>query len=229
MEHIKLSDATAGATLSVRIADAIRGQITTGSLPPGQKLPLDQLRTMFGVSLSPVREALSWLAAQGFVVMESHSGYRVAPISATNLAEVTKLRLTLEPQALRESIRRADVQWESEVVATLYRLEKLEKGDFKDNRLEDWEVCHRQLHQQLLAACGMPLLLHFLNILHDLNDRYRRLFLELNPIDRKISDEHTKICAAALERDADQACALLTMHIERTGENLLAFLPAEKV
>jgi GntR family carbon starvation induced transcriptional regulator len=225
MEQVALKTVTAGSTLATKIADTLREQITLGQVLPGKKLRLDELRTMFGVSLSPLREALSRLSAEGFIVMENRSGYRVAPVSESNLLEVTRLRLTLESFALAESIRLADMQWESELVAVLYRLEKLGKSELSEAQLEAWEVCHRELHHKLLSACGMPLLLQFLSVLHSLNDRYRRLFLKVNPIDRNIADEHAGICEAALERDSEKACALLRLHIERTGANVASSLP----
>ena len=61
--------------------------------------------------------------------MEDQRGYRVAPVSRTNLLEVTRLRLELECFALRESIGNGNDQWESEVVAAHYRLMKLHKGE----------------------------------------------------------------------------------------------------
>jgi DNA-binding GntR family transcriptional regulator len=205
----------------------LRAQITSGAVRPGDKLHLDELRARFGVSLSPLREALSRLSAEGFVVMQDQRGYRVAPVSENNLVEVTRLRSEFESFALRESIRWGDGAWEESLVATQYRLGKLEKGESgkeDSGRLLEWEEVHRELHQKLLIACRMPLLLQFCATLHDLNDRYRRLFLENNPIDRDVSKEHAAIVEAALERRADEACELLRQHIERTGSNVMGAL-----
>lgn len=216
-----------GLTLSASVANTLREQITNGAIPPGEKLNIEDLRAALGVSLSPLREALSRLSAEGFVVMENNRGYRVAPVSESNLLEVTRLRTMLESFALRESIRLGDDKWESAVVAGLYQLNK--RVGAKNVRLPDWETTHRALHQELLSACGMPLVLHFCSILHDLNDRYRRLFLEDHPIDRSVAEEHANICAAALERDADKACKLLEAHIERTGTNVAQTLRGRQV
>jgi DNA-binding GntR family transcriptional regulator len=143
----------------------------------------------------------------------------VAPISRENLEEVTKLRAMVETFALRESIRNGDDKWEGEVVASLYRLNKLEKADAPSDP-RAWEEAHRNLHCTLLSACKMPLLLSFSATLHDLNDRYRRLFLTSRPFDRTVRKEHTDICNAALERNAELACSILREHIERTGTNI---------
>jgi GntR family transcriptional regulator, carbon starvation induced regulator len=73
---------------------------------------------------------------------------------------------------------------------------------------------------RLISACRMPLLLAFSATLHDLNDRYRRLFLAARPFDKTVRREHTEICNAALDRDADVACKIMREHIERTGTNI---------
>ncbi|TFY97437.1 GntR family transcriptional regulator [Ramlibacter rhizophilus] len=208
-----------GQTLSTAIASTLRAAISNGELAPGCKLRLDELRATFGVSLSPLREALSRLSAEGFVVMEDQRGYRVAPISEANLVEVTKLRAMVETFALREAIAQGDDRWEGEVVASLYRLNKLERVDMPADS-GAWEAAHRDLHHRLISACKMPLLLSFSATLHDLNDRYRRLFLTSRPFDRAVRREHTDIANAAIERNADLACEILREHIERTGTNI---------
>jgi DNA-binding GntR family transcriptional regulator len=205
-------------TLAAGIAGQLRVLIASGEIAPGEKLRLDDLRIKFGVSLSPLREALSRLSAEGFVVvLENQRGYRVAPVSENNLLEVTRLRAEIEAFALRESIVRGDDHWEGQVVARLHQLGKIERSMPSGTRVADWEKAHRAFHESLLSACCMPLLLNFCSTLHDLSDRYRRLFLESHPIDRDVAAEHRNICEATLERRADQACSLLREHIERTG------------
>jgi len=224
MENIAVRAEPSSQTLATSIAARLREEITCGRIPPGDKLHIDDLRALYGVSLSPMREALSRLSAEGFVVMENQRGYRVAPISETNLREVTKLRSNIETFALRESISAGNDHWESEVVASHYRLSKIEKAKPAEARLVEWEAAHREVHQKLLSACNMPLLLQFCATLHDLSDRYRRLFLENRPIDRDVAKEHAQIVTATLERRADDACAMLRTHIERTGNNVLKAL-----
>jgi GntR family carbon starvation induced transcriptional regulator len=215
------STSSGNQTLASSIAGRLRASITGGEMAPGEKLRLEDLRATFGVSLSPLREALSRLSAEGFVVMEDQRGYRVAPVSEKDLLEVTKLRADIEGIALREAILRGDDHWESEVIASLYRLNKLGGSPDEKDRVAKWEAAHRELHVVLLSACDMPLLMQFCATLHDLSDRYRRLFLEDHPIDRDVSQEHIDICRATLERRTEDACTMLRDHIERTGTNVL--------
>jgi len=216
----------AGSTRVVPLAHQLRQLIVCGEIAPGARLRLDDLRERFGVSLSPVREALSRLLAEGFVEGHENRGFRVADVSREGLGEITQLRARLETMALEEAVRKGDDAWEERLVAVFHRLGKLESQRLEE-RIEDWERAHRQFHMTLVSACGMPLLLQFCAVLHDQNDRYRRLFLERNPPQRNAAGEHKAILDAALVRDGARACALLRQHIERTGRNVQAEMPAQ--
>ena len=211
-------------TLASAIAEQLKEEITYGKLAPGSKLRLDDLRAHFGVSLSPLREALSRLCAEGYVAAEGQRGYTVAPVSPANLNEVTKLRCEFESFALRESIRLGDDEWEGEVIAALHRLNKIERTTIENGQKSTWEAAHSAFHRKLISACGLPLLLPFCETLHDLNDRYRRIFLRSVPIDRHVKDEHAALCKATIERRADDACQLLRDHIERSATYALQAL-----
>ncbi|MPZ39042.1 MAG: FCD domain-containing protein [Rhizobiales bacterium] len=78
-------------------------------------------------------------------------------------------------------------------------------------------------------ATRFILLLNFCATLHDLSDRCRRLFLENNPIDRDVAQEHRDICGATVGRRCDEACRLLRDHIERTGRMVLRSLTEKTV
>lgn len=213
------------STLASTLAGQIRLAILWGELPPGAKLRLADLREQYEVSLSPLREALSKLSMEGLVVAEDQKGYRVAPVSAENLKEVVKLRSHFESIALAEAISTGGDEWEERLVAVFHRLSKLERDSARKLRIEDWERAHRVFHTALIAGCGMPLLLQFCGTLHDLNDRYRRLFLKKYPAGRDVCAEHLAIYEATLARDAKKACELLRRHIARTGELLLKAQP----
>ena len=210
----------AGATLASVLALRIREAILRGEHAPQSKLRLDELRRAYGVSLSPLREALSRLAAEGLVIAQDQRGYRVAPVSPENLEEVTRLRIVLEGLALQESIRGGDEHWEAEVLAAFHRLTRLEERSPKRERIPEWEARHRDFHFALLAACGMPLLLQLCRTLHDFSDRYRRVFLARNPLDRDVHAEHLALLQAAIGRKHRKATELLEQHVIRTSANV---------
>jgi DNA-binding GntR family transcriptional regulator len=212
-----------GSTIASSLVERIRRAIMTGELQPNTRLKLDTLREQLGanVSASPLREALSRLGAEGLVLIEDNRGYRVIPVSEKNMLEIATLRIDFELLALRNAILKGDSRWESEIIAAMYRLNKIDRADGAPSEQQDeWETAHRDFHLQLLSACDMPLLLGYCKTLHDLSDRYRRMFLTRNPYDRNVKNEHGKIAEVTIARDADAACKLLKKHIERTAENV---------
>lgn len=213
-----------GGTLASSLTAQLREAILEGRMAPGSKLNIDELRAAFGVSLSPLREALSRLGAEGFVTVEEQRGYRVAPVSEANCREVIRLRSEFEVLALTESIRLGDNEWESRVVGAYHLLGKFDNTRERLKNVDEWERLHRTFHHTLASACAMPMLLQFCAQLHDMFDRYRRLFLALKPPDKDVPGEHRAMMQAALDRDADKAAAILRNHIQRTGNNVLPYV-----
>ena len=215
-------------TIASQLVDRLRETILSGALDPGSKINLERVRENFDVSLSPLREALARLIAEGLVEFEDNRGYRVAPVSLANLAEVTQLRAEFECLALRNSIAAGDVNWEGDVVRSLHRLNRIARDPARPETIEEWEAAHSQFHLTLISGCNMPLLLNNCRVLHNLNDRYRRLFLTRQSGDRNVRVEHSEIAEGSVARDVEFACSRLREHIERTGANLRTYL-AEKI
>ena len=211
-----------GTTLAATISNRIRAGILAGERPPRSRIRLEELKEEFKVSWSPLREAMSRLVAEGLIQTDEGRAYRVAPVSRADLADVIRLRCVLESMALRASIERGDDAWEAGVLAAHHRLSKLEARRESREDVGHWETWHRAFHDALIGACGSPLLLQLCVQLHDLNSRYRRLFLSVNPFDRDVPSEHRALTAAVMARKPDRACALLEKHIERTGRNIFA-------
>ncbi|MBP2561900.1 DNA-binding GntR family transcriptional regulator [Neorhizobium galegae] len=211
-------------TIGSQLASRLREAIISGDLEAGSKINLDRARQSFNVSLSPLREGLARLISDGLVEFEDNRGYRVSPVSLANLEEITSLREEFEVFALKESIRVGDVEWESNVMRMLHKLNRAERDANKPETLEHWEAVHRDFHLTLISGCGKPLLLHFCKTLLNLNDRYRRTFLTQTSGDRNVSQEHSEIAQGAVARDSDYAAEQLRQHIHRTGTNLLGHL-----
>jgi DNA-binding GntR family transcriptional regulator len=207
-------------TIASQLVDRLREAIVSGQLEAGSKINLERARESFGVSLSPLREALARLISDGLVEFEDNRGYRVAPISLSNLEEITRLREEFETMALRQAMTVGDIEWEGDIMRSLHRLNRTTRDASRPETLEQWERHHRDFHLTLISGCRMPLLLSFCGVLLNLNDRYRRTFLQATSGDRNVSAEHSEIAAAVVARDMDYACARLQEHLHRTGTNL---------
>lgn len=215
-----------GETLATSIAQRLREDVLAGRREPGARVLLEELKDSFGVSWSPIREALARLVAEGIIVADGQRAYRVAPASRQELSEVLYLRVLLETTALRLAIERGDDAWEAEVLAAQHRLGKLESRRLEPQDAREWESWHRAYHAALMQGSGSPILLQFCRTLHDTNDRYRRLYLSSHAMDRDVAAEHRAITQATLARNGTLACRLLAAHIERTGRNILDSMPA---
>jgi GntR family carbon starvation induced transcriptional regulator len=220
MIDMRSADNVVPSTLSSTLVTRIRASIMRGDLIPGAKLNLDRMRAAFGVSLSPLREALCRLENDGLVIIVDQRGYRVTPVSSADLAEVIRLRVELECLAAKEAIAHGDVAWEGRILAALHQLSRCKRGSRSVEEQEIWEIAHRGFHSELISACRMPLLQQFCETLHDRSDRYRRIFLKKHDPDRDVPAEHAAIAQAMIERRARNAARILRDHIERTGRNI---------
>ena len=100
----------------------IRTDILFGRLAPREKLKLDRLKSLYGASVSTLREILNRLASEGLVVAEGQRGFEVAPVSPEDLKEIAALRQLLECYAMELSFAAGDMDWEGRVVAAHHKL-----------------------------------------------------------------------------------------------------------
>ena len=194
----------------------LRSDIIAGKLVPGAKLRIEELREVYRIGASPLREALNRLAGEGFVTVEEQRGFKVAPISMNDLQDLSRMRIMLECEALRESIRNGDDEWEANLVAAHHRLQKAEQSYGKN--LGEWERRNEEFHEALVAACASPWLLRLRHILYEQHKRYRFIAILTRDENRDVHLEHRKIMETTLSRDVKAACEATEHHIQRTLE-----------
>src|SRR5215210_6204462 len=93
-------------SLGPRIAERIKGDIFRGRLLPREPLKEAELAGVYGVSKTPVREALSSLARRGLVDFDPFRGARVRNLTADDVREIYAVRVLLEPFALQKAVPR---------------------------------------------------------------------------------------------------------------------------
>lgn len=206
-----------GATLTQRAYGLLREDILSGELSAGSKLRIEALKSRYGIGPTPLREALSRLAAEGFVASEENRGFRIPPMSLEEIRDITDQRKLIECAALRTAIERADEDFEARVLAAYYKLSRVDERLAEEgvSALLDWEGRHRAYHRALIEGAHSPLLSKFQETLYDQADRYRRQYLLKGMFPPSVRRDHKAILDATLDRDADRACSLLSDHIER--------------
>ena len=107
-----------GTSLADSVYQRIRADILAARLEPGQKLNVKSLGGAYDVSLNVVRESLSRLAGEGLVRANPQLGFCLPPASIPDLVDLTEARIEIDSTALRWSMERGDLDWESQVVST---------------------------------------------------------------------------------------------------------------
>jgi GntR family carbon starvation induced transcriptional regulator len=221
-------DTESGSVLSQTAYQLIRREILSGRIPPGSKLKIDALQKQFGISSSPLREALTRLSAEDCVIADRRRGFRAARVSLGDLNDITDFRLLLEVHGLVESIERGTKAWEADIVAAFDRLTRAEEQLPRPTRsLSDlWIDLHKGFHMALVSASASARLREQCSSLFDQSQRYRNLYTlhRTGAGMRNGSAEHRAILDAALNRDRTLAAALLREHISKTARYVANFL-----
>ena len=217
-------DAANARTLASQAHDLLRRDILSGTLAPGQRLRTKDLQARYGLGLSPLRESLQRLSAEGIVVNDAQRGFAVAPVSVAELRDLTVARTALESTMLPMAMQLGSADWEGDIVAAFHRLSRTplpnDPAAMADASL--WELRHRSFHHALVAGCGSPWLLRLHSQLVDQSERYRKIrilhHLESQAQVRDVNAEHQAVMEAVLRRDAAQAVALMTQHLVATSD-----------
>ena len=209
--------------ISVAPYEQICDDIIAGNLLPDAKLKVRDLRQRYKTGASPLREALSKLAAEGLATQTENRGFHVAAVDLARYDEMVQAKCWIESIALRELIAHGSAQWEHSVVIASYDLEKGILSLEKDKFLNDakFELLHKRFHMALIAGCNNREIERICAQLYDHTARYRNLYRPMVTRDTR-GDEHKQLSAATLARDADKAVTLLRDHYLLTAELLRA-------
>ena len=206
-------------TLATTMYGQLRDEILTGSIIPESKLNIRALCGRFSVGLSPMREALSRLSAEGLVQQADNRGFTVMPVSVAELLDLNQARCWVNEVALRQSIARGGAAWEEGLLLAFHRLSRTPRHRDADvDRNPDWERTHRTFHRALIDGSGSHWLTETCERYFEAAERYRHLARIAGISRGGQEDEHRAIMQAAVDRKADEAVERLTMHFNRTAE-----------
>ncbi|RKN42423.1 GntR family transcriptional regulator [Streptomyces hoynatensis] len=179
--------------------------ILTGGLAPGSALVETELAARFGVSKTPVREALKTLAGRGLVEMSEYKGATVRTVDAAMARSVYDVRLLLEPEAVRRTVAA-----QGSLAAAHAALERADAAADTAER----SLANRDFHRALYLPCGNPLLARMLDELRDQAALVSSVAWQATPTWEREAAEHRAILARAEEGDPQGTAELLRAHIE---------------
>lgn len=136
--------------------------IISGKIPPGTRLTTTEISKSFNVSHAPVRVALNWLEAKGFIEAQKKKGSIVKELSIEELHEIIKIRIILETAAMKLAYKVCTEE-------TLEALETIIKRLKSAYTFEEIDPLNREFHLTLYRDANMPLLV---KIIADLYDRF---------------------------------------------------------
>ncbi len=212
------------------VYDSIRAAILTRLFEPGQRLKADALAEQLGVSLTPVRHALSQLAVEGLIEIHPRSGTYVASVSAAELEETFEIRVALETLAAARAVERLTAQDLAEMRAILERLAETVRDE---EGMKRHEAANLDFHRKLLAIAGSKRLLEMYETLNA-HIQIARIHAAEGPNFPRLKarleqehEEHTAIVEALGKKSAAKLQAALKQHILRAQESLVRALGGE--
>lgn len=212
-------------SLSEQVEAALKEEITSGRLQPGQRISASDLRTAWNISSTPLRDALRSLEMQGFVVVEARKGIHVGPLDAHQVSEIFDLRIALECMAVERATPLVPAD-EAARVLEAYRTASTaaRSGDAKLVARAD-----RLVHDLARLHCGNQRLQKALDAHMELIRWAQRTII------RKLSaayvlalPEHIRIMEAICARDGEAAARAMRAHLEVSRTRLQEQLPAGK-
>jgi DNA-binding GntR family transcriptional regulator len=199
---------------SARLRAQIEEEIATGALRPGERLDETSLATRFGVSRTPIREALQQLSIAGLIEHRRHRGAVVAAADPKNLLEMFELMAEFESICARLAARRMLVSDEAELKQTLEACRTAaESGDTDAYYYEN-----ERFHRVIYCACGNAFIAEQAVALHRRLAPFRRLQLRVRNRMQASLAEHQGIVDALLKGDGDLAASRAFAHVAVQGE-----------
>ncbi|MEZ5778050.1 MAG: GntR family transcriptional regulator [Paracoccaceae bacterium] len=211
--------------------------LLNGSHAPGEPLRISALSALYGVSATPLREALSRLEEKQLVVGSANRGWRAAPVSMAEFEDLQIARMAIESSLLQDAIARGGLDWESGIVAAHYRLTQVKPPIGADDTLparQTWIETHDAFHGALLAAGRSSWLKGFYAQTAEQLQRHHQALLfhtqAINPgspprhsaeteelLRTALSvPRHTELMQVTLDRDPKRALAVLRDHVDVT-------------
>ncbi|MEH6476280.1 MAG: GntR family transcriptional regulator [Sneathiella sp.] len=213
------------ASRASELVPILEQEIVTGTLKPGSRLDETLLADRFSVSRTPVREALTRLAAAGLVVIRPRRGAIVATITIKDLMDMFEVMANLEGICARLAARRVTP---AEKIALSHAQSACQELASTEN-YDEYYARNIHLHSLIYKASHNEYLEKQTSELRTRLSPHRRLQVRIPGRIISSSNEHAGLVAAILDGNADLAEKLTRAHVTIQGErfnDFLATLPA---
>jgi len=205
------------------VATYIRDLIVSGQVRAGDFLRLESLAEQLGTSVTPVREALVSLRAEGFVLLQPRRGFMVAPFSKQDILDIYQVQAYLAG----ELAARACPALTEDQLNGLRDLQTELEAAHERKDAEEVERLNHNFHRTINVAARAPRLAQFLVTA----TRYspRLFFAQIDGWTQASADDHAAILTAFKNRDASKARASMMSHVTNAGALLADHLEAQGI
>jgi DNA-binding GntR family transcriptional regulator len=200
-------------SLGEQIQNALKGDILSGRMAPGQRIAIEELAARWGVSSTPVRDAIRRLESVGFVTVQPRRGIYVAELDADAFRDIFELRIALECLAVETATLLAP-EYELDHVLARYREAAEHLRSTGDRSL----IAERDymMHDLLMRFCRNLRLVAIMDDLRDLIDWAQATIVGRQPEAYDVTVyEHIGIVEAMRARDVATARQAVRVHLER--------------
>ncbi|MCG8361228.1 MAG: GntR family transcriptional regulator [Kiloniellales bacterium] len=210
-------------TLHGELVARLRDLINEGDLPPGQRITEKDLCLRFGVSRTPLREALKVLASEGLVELLPNRGARVAQLTPADVDEIFPVMAQLEALAGELACRNATDEEIAEIRALHYQM----LLHYQRRALQPYFALNQEIHEKLLEAARNATLA---NLSRSLSGRVRRARYIADMTEEAWAQavaEHETMLAALIARDGPRLAEVSRQHVVTKAETVRASLLRE--
>lgn len=208
------------ASLPVQVQEILREEIITGVWEPGKRLPEMALCERFGVSRTPLREALKALEAEGLLKLYPSRGAIVTDVTITDMKDKMRILQALETLAVEIACEVATPQEVKSIIAVHEALWETHKRSRKLSDTRDFYLGNFHFHQLLVAASHNDTLIEMHRNLHRHVQRIRHLVGLFDETDEGMV-EHERIVTALKKRDSESARSATSEHMQSVAKRMI--------
>jgi GntR family transcriptional regulator, rspAB operon transcriptional repressor len=195
-----------------QVFEHLRERIIALDLTPGTVLSRNELQLQFGLSSTPIRDALMRLAEESLVEIFPQHATRVSPIDLKLTRQAHFLRRSIETEAVQQLA----LQRDPALIEALRETLKLQLALAEAGDLARFNDADQTFHRQMYEAAGVPDLWTLVRRHSGHIDRLRRLYLPIEGRPKQIVRDHSAIVDAIASGDPEHARAALRHHLSRS-------------
>jgi DNA-binding GntR family transcriptional regulator len=195
------------STKANAVYQEVRRLIIEGGLEPGSTLNQEVLASDLGLSVTPLREALRGLEAEGLLRLSAHRTITITPLTLSEVEDLYAVRLRLDPWAAGLAAQHASDE-------ALENAARLAAATIETSAGEALGL-NREFHRAVYSAAGNEVLTKTLDQLWTQTDRYRFILLSDDDDAQEAALEHLEITKALQSRDRAGVAKLTKDHVER--------------